>query len=104
VTILRITSVFVLTFAAGLTDRVLAADARKGEILAKRWCTTCHVVSSDQQQGTAQAPPFSAVASKSDFNETTVAYFLLTPHPRMPDMNLSRSEAADLAAYIKMQR
>jgi hypothetical protein len=27
------------------------------------------------------------------------ALFLLNPHPRMPDMNLSRSEAADLAAY-----
>jgi mono/diheme cytochrome c family protein len=104
VTILRMTLVFLLIFAARLPDRVFAADARKGEILAKRWCATCHVVSSDQQQGTAQAPPFSAVASRPDFNETTVAYFLLTPHPRMPDMNLSRREAADLAAYIKTQR
>jgi mono/diheme cytochrome c family protein len=103
-TTLRITSAFLLIFAAGLTDCVFAADARKGEILAKRWCTACHVVSSDQQQGTTQAPPFSAVANKLDFNETTVAYFLLIPHPRMPDMNLSRSEAADLAAYIKTQR
>jgi hypothetical protein len=33
-----------------------------------------------------------------------LAFFLLTPHPRMPDMNLSRSEAADLAAYIMMQK
>jgi mono/diheme cytochrome c family protein len=103
-TIPRITTLFLLIFAAGLTDRVFAADVRKGEILAKRWCSTCHVVSSDQQQGTAQTPPFSAVAGRTDFNETTVAYFLLTPHPRMPDMNLSRSEAADLAAYIKTQR
>ena len=103
-TTLRITSAFLLIFGAGLTDCVFAADARKGEILAKPWCTICHVVSSDQQQGTTQAPPFSAVANKPDFNETTVAYFLLTPHPRMPDMNLSRSEAADLAAYIKTQR
>jgi cytochrome c2 len=75
VTILRITSVFLLIFAAELTDRVLAADAGKGEILAKRWCTTCHVVSSDQQQGTTQAPPFSAVASRPDFNETGCVFF-----------------------------
>jgi hypothetical protein len=33
-----------------------------------------------------------------------LAYFLLSPHPRMPDMNLSRSEAADLAAYIARQK
>lgn len=81
-----------------------AADAVKGETLAKRWCATCHVVSSQQQQGTAQAPPFSAIASRANFNETTIAFFLLAPHPRMPDMNLTRSEAADLAAYIKNQR
>jgi mono/diheme cytochrome c family protein len=98
------TSAFLLIFAAGLTGCPFAADVHKGEILAKRWCSACHVVSSDQQQGTAQAPPFSAVAGRTDFNETTVAYFLLAPHPRMPDMNLSRSEAADLAAYIKTQR
>jgi mono/diheme cytochrome c family protein len=81
-----------------------AADAQKGETLAKRWCVTCHIISSDQRQGTAQAPPFSAIASKPNFNETTVAYFLLTPHPRMPDMSLSRAEAGDLAAYIAMQK
>jgi mono/diheme cytochrome c family protein len=97
-------SVFLSIFAAGWTDRAFSTDAGKGEILAKRWCNTCHVVSSDQQQGTTQAPPFSAIASRPDFNDRTVAYFLLTPHPRMPDMNLSRSEASDLAAYIKTQR
>ena len=32
-----------------------------------------------------------------------LALFLLSPHPKMPDMNLSRNEAADLAAYIKSQ-
>jgi hypothetical protein len=61
-------------------------------------------VASDQQRGTTQAPPFSAVASKPDFSEIALAYFLLTPHPRMPDMNLTRNEAADLAAYIKTQK
>ena len=81
-----------------------AADALKGETLAKRWCATCHIVSSEQQRGTTQAPPFSAVASKPDFNERTLAYFLLTPHPRMPDMSLTRGEAADIAAYIKNQK
>ena len=93
-----------LVFVAAIASSAFAADAQKGEIIAKRWCASCHVVSSDQQQGTAQAPPFSAVASKPDFNEMVIAYFLLAPHPRMPDMNLTRSEAADLAAYIKLQR
>jgi mono/diheme cytochrome c family protein len=81
-----------------------AADARKGETLAKRWCAACHVVASDQQRGNTQASTFSAIASKPGFDETKLAYFLLTPHPIMPDMSLSRSEAADLAAYIKAQK
>ena len=79
-------------------------DARKGETLAKRWCSTCHVVAADQQVGTTQSPAFSTIARKSDLTEATLALFLLNPHPRMPDMNLSRSEAADLAAYIRTQR
>ncbi len=99
-----ITALSVLIAAVALTDGAFAADASKGETLAKRWCATCHIVASNQQRGTTQSPPFSAVASKPGFNETALAYFLLTPHPRMPDMNLSRSEAADIAAYIKTQK
>ncbi len=99
-----ITALAGLVVAAALTDGAFAADANKGETLAKRWCATCHIVASNQQRGTAQSPPFSAIANKPGFNETTLAYFLLTPHPRMPDMNLSRNEAADLAAYIKIQK
>jgi mono/diheme cytochrome c family protein len=93
-----------LVFASALAQPASAADARKGETLAKRWCATCHVVASDQQRGTTQAPPFSAIARRPGLNETSLAYFLLTPHPRMPDMNLSRGEAADLAAYINSQK
>ncbi|HEY6024611.1 MAG TPA: c-type cytochrome [Pseudolabrys sp.] len=99
-----IAALFFLALAAALAEGAFAADARKGETLAKRWCATCHVISSDQQRGTTQSPPFSAVANSPGFNETVLAYFLLTPHPRMPDMNLSRSEAADLAAYIHLQK
>jgi hypothetical protein len=38
------------------------------------------------------------------FDAAKVALFLLNPHPKMPDMNLSRAEAADLAAYIATLR
>lgn len=100
-TVLCLLAVF---FAVFLAEGASAADARKGETLAKRWCATCHVVASDQQRATTQSPAFSTIANRPDFNETMLAFFLLTPHPRMPDMNLSRSEAADLAAYIKTQK
>ena len=99
-----ITALSVLIVAAALGESAFAADALRGETMAKRWCATCHVVAADQQRGTTQSPPFSAIANKPGFNEGALAYFLLTPHPRMPDMNLSRSEAADLAAYIATQK
>jgi len=42
----------------------------------------------------------SAIAAKSDFSPEKVAYFLLDPHPKMPNFPLNRTEAADIAAYI----
>ena len=87
--------------AAGLCGSVaMAADANNGAQLAKRWCATCHLVDSDQKQASADVPPFAAIARKPDFTPEKVAFFLLDPHPRMPNFSLSRSEAADIAAYI----
>jgi mono/diheme cytochrome c family protein len=80
-----------------------AADTAHGGRLAERWCASCHVVSPGQQHGTTQAPPFSEIAKQPHMDAPMVALYLLLPHPKMPDMNLSRSEAGDLAAYIKSQ-
>ena len=80
-----------------------AADAHNGEMVAKRWCASCHVVSTDQRTGTTSVPPFSEIAKTPGLDAAKVALFLLAPHPRMPDMNLTRNEAGDLAAYIEAQ-
>jgi mono/diheme cytochrome c family protein len=88
---------------AALSNAAVAADAANGGTLAKRWCAACHVVASDQQRGSTQAPPFSAIADKLGFDTGRLAPFLLEPHPKMPNMNLSRKEADDLAAYIATQ-
>jgi mono/diheme cytochrome c family protein len=78
----------------------MAADADHGAVLAKRWCATCHLVDADQKQASADVPPFAAIAKQSDFTPEKVAFFLLDPHPKMPNFPLSRTEAADIAAYI----
>ena len=98
-------SMFAAVIAGGalMASSARAADAGNGGNLAKRWCAACHVVASDQSSGNTQVPPFSAIASKPDFDAGKMALFLLTPHPKMPDMNLSRAEAADLASYIATQ-
>ena len=87
--------------AAGLGgSAALAADADHGAALARRWCAACHLVDSDQKQASADVPPFAAIARRSDFTPEKVAFFLLDPHPKMPNFPLSRNEAADLAAFI----
>jgi mono/diheme cytochrome c family protein len=86
--------------AASALEPAVAADAKNGEQIARRWCSPCHVVASDQRNPAGEAPPFSTIARAPDFSEAKIAFFLLDPHPKMPDMGLSRAEAADLAAYM----
>jgi mono/diheme cytochrome c family protein len=80
-----------------------AGDAEHGKDLAQRWCAACHVVSSEQRQASEAAPPFASIAQLPGFNAEKVAFFLLDPHPKMPNMSLTRREASDLAAYIESQ-
>jgi mono/diheme cytochrome c family protein len=83
------------------TCAACAADVANGERLARQWCASCHIVAADQSGPTSEAPPFVTLAARTDFSAEQIAQFLLDPHPRMPNMELTRTEAADLAAYIK---
>ena len=78
----------------------VAADVGHGEQLARRWCSACHLVASDQQRASADVATFSAIARMPNFSREKVAYFLLDPHPKMPDLPLGRRDAEDIAAYI----
>jgi len=82
------------------TPPALAADADHGADLARRWCADCHVATSSQTQASADVPSFASVARRPDFSPERLAFFLLDPHPKMPNFPLSRIEAADIAAYI----
>jgi hypothetical protein len=53
----------------------------------------CHVVAGDQQGTTGGAPPFASIARKPGFDTGQLALFLLDPHPKMPNMSLTRIEA-----------
>lgn len=77
------------------------ADPARGAEIAQRWCASCHITAADQTQATGEATPFPSIARREAFDAAALALFLLDPHPRMPDMNLTRSEAADLAAYVR---
>jgi mono/diheme cytochrome c family protein len=82
-----------VAFAAGV-------DRENGLRLAQRWCAACHVVSPNQREASADAPPFASIGKRPNFNAEKLAFFLMEPHPKMPSMSLTRREAMDLAAYI----
>ncbi len=98
-----ISGLVLLAAVTALLQAAVAANATNGERLAKRWCAACHVVATDQKSGNTQVAPFSAIAKVPGFDAGKLALYLLLPHPKMPDMNLSRDEAADLTAYIVSQ-
>ena len=77
-----------------------SADPGHGLDLAKRWCASCHLVSPDQRRASADVPPFATIGRAPNFNARELAYFLLEPHPKMPDLPLSRAAADDVASYI----
>lgn len=79
------------------------ANPGDGERLAQQWCASCHIVSPQQRQATEGALDFATIAKTPNFDAAQLALFLLDPHPVMPNMSLTRKEAADLAAYIALQ-
>lgn len=91
---------FSLALLAGLCAPAVAGDAAHGKRIAERWCATCHVVTSAQTRAMVDAPSFADVARRRA-DAKALANFLVDPHPKMPDMHLSRREIDDIVAYIR---
>lgn len=77
-------------------------DPQAGRAFALETCTPCHVVASDQlaPQRFATAPDFRAIANTKGMTGTSIAAFLRSPHPTMPNLILSPEETRDVIAYI----
>ncbi len=82
------------------TFALAAGEAQRGELIAKRWCASCHVVAPDQTSASADAPSFSDIARRRT-DKKKLGHFLMDPHPPMPDMHLSRKEIDDIVSYIR---
>jgi len=93
-------AVALVLLAALSTAAAAPGDPAQGEKLARRWCAACHIVAPDQTRGADNVPAFATIARMPGFGAERIAQFLMDPHPKMPDMQLSRDEAADLGAYI----
>jgi len=77
-----------------------AADAERGRVIAERWCASCHLVSPQQEKAMDGVPSFQEIAERGALGGETLQAFLMSPHPAMPDMALTRGEIEDLARYI----
>jgi mono/diheme cytochrome c family protein len=79
----------------------MAQDAGQGHELAKRWCTSCHVVEKTVTQAPANGlPTFPAMARRADLTADRLRAAMNPQHSRMPDFGLSKRQQDDLIAYI----
>ncbi len=78
-----------------------AADAEHGEMLANQWCATCHAVAPGAKNANDQVPSFVAIAKRPGVTVERLRVWLQTPHPNMPNFDLSRQNVEDLIAYLR---
>lgn len=107
---MRVSNIYVIVVAACLlltisghaqnAETLHAGSAARGLRLADNWCSSCHLVSPDQNTPSRGAPPFSEIAQSSTFNSDHLAYLLYDPHPKMAKLALSRRAIDDIAAYV----
>lgn len=92
-------SLIVLGAQAGPSQ---AADVAQGRALARTLCSNCHIVAPGEPQGevTAGVPSFMAMADKPGQTADTLQAAMLSPHPPMPQVQLTTFELTNLAAYI----
>ena len=100
-----ITTLVVLLFLSGVPavagSVTSSPDADHGKDLASRLCSNCHLVGDpEQQQTSADVPSFHEIANKERQSAGAImAHTMLPKHP-MPAIPLTKSELADLSAYI----
>jgi mono/diheme cytochrome c family protein len=78
-----------------------AQDVLLGENLARRWCSSCHLVTGDAAMARADGvPSFRGLAARPDVSPVMLRRAMTAQHSRMPDFNLGTRDQEDLIAYI----
>ncbi len=81
-----------------LTD---AERVKTGLERSKQWCSHCHVVEpSGQAVAQSDVPSFESIAAREGQTVEKTENGIFNPHPPMPDLQLSREVARELALYI----
>ena len=80
-------------------------DPDAGRRLSEAWCANCHRIGpAGPGPASDAAPAFATIAAMPSATRMSLAAFLQTPHPRMPNYQLSRDEMDDVIAYLLAQR
>jgi mono/diheme cytochrome c family protein len=80
------------------------ADPARGHVLAKTWCTGCHLIEAKEMTAKDAVPSFSAIAANKSTTSPALRTFLQTRHQNMPDWWLTRQQIDDVIAYITSLR
>ena len=91
---------------ASAQKNVRTGDPAAGRRFALAACNVCHVVSPQQVIAPSSgldvtsAPDFEAIAKTRGMSDVALREFLFGPHPTMPNMHLSQTQANNIIAYI----
>jgi cytochrome c len=76
-----------------------AADVQAGQRLTQQWCANCHLVG-NANRGSDAVPTLPTIAQRHGQDRQWLRGWLTSPHPPMPNFNLSRQEIDDISAYL----
>ena len=98
---MRNAALIALTICLGHAAVAHAAsgNAEAGRQLVTRSCSSCHAIET-APTATDNAPPFSAVAKTNKERPAWIRGWLMSPHPPMPNISLSRQQIDDIVAYL----
>ena len=98
---MRIPALVALTIVFAHTVAVYGAsgNAEAGRQLATRSCSSCHATEV-ATKATDGAPPFTAIAKTNKERPAWIRGWLMSPHPPMPNISLSRQQIDDIVAYL----
>ncbi len=92
---------FTLIGAAFAAAAQETGDAKAGSIFANQVCSECHAVQKGQLKSPhSRAPSFTLVADTPGMSEMALRVWFQSPHPSMPNLNLTEKKEDDLVAYI----
>lgn len=87
---------------AGAASAQVHPDAKTGKKIAEKLCVGCHIVGGEAAGASvpADVPSFARIASQPGQTAQSIAGAIVVPHPPMPQIQLTREEIGDVAAYI----